>query len=422
MAALAAVAGLIGAAGCTEKLDGSAGCPLTCTDQTAQIQTVVLDAVATDTTVLGGLGKGTEQHMLLASRGDTLDTRVIIRFDSLPARSVVNSKDSATTVIERADSATLSLVVDSAAAKLTVPVTMSLYDVDNSPATDDTSATALASLFTPARLIVAQQFAPGTLVDSIKVQLPGDFIVAKAQAHARLRVGLQLSAATSAMVRIASSETTFGPSLRFRTSTDTAVAAVVLKPYSKTPTNNSSIAHSLGDFTLIVRGTPPPAPGLLAVGGLPGTRAYFRFAIPARIVDSSLVVRATLLLTQQASSSPDGADTMTVQPYLVLAGPAVTDPVKAAQIVAPTTLGNGVLEALKAFPGQSGLRELEIAPVFTYWASQTEQQLPRAVEVQSAQEDYSPQQALFYSAKASDPTVRPKLRISYTLRSRIGLP
>lgn len=55
--------------GCTEKLDGSAGCPLTCTDQSVPIQTVTLDAVAVDSTVLGGLGLGTEPRMLLANRG-----------------------------------------------------------------------------------------------------------------------------------------------------------------------------------------------------------------------------------------------------------------------------------------------------------------------------------------------------------------
>jgi hypothetical protein len=98
----------------------------------------------------------------------------------------------------------------------------------------------------------------------------------------------------------------------------------------------------------------------------------------------------------------------------------VTDPVKAAQIFAPVTYA--AFNPVGIFPGASGPREFDVAPAFRFWAAQSDADLPRAVELQSAQEDFSPQQSLFYSSSASDPTVRPKLRISYTLRSRIGLP
>ena len=48
------------------------------------IQNITLDAVVFDTTVNSGAGLGSEPSLILASRGDTLDTRVVIRFDSLP--------------------------------------------------------------------------------------------------------------------------------------------------------------------------------------------------------------------------------------------------------------------------------------------------------------------------------------------------
>jgi hypothetical protein len=156
------------------------------------------------------------------------------------------------------------------------------------------------------------------------------------------------------------------------------------------------------------------------VGGLPGVRSYLRFNIPSRIVDSSLVIRATLLLTQLPSASPDAKDTMSIQPFLVLAGAGVTDPLKAAQIIAPGNVTG--TEPLKLFPNGSGVREAEIGQFFKFWSVQTDAQLPRAIALVSTQEDYSPQQALFYSSNAADPSVRPKLRISYTLRSRIGTP
>ncbi|MEO8945045.1 MAG: hypothetical protein ABI338_01005 [Gemmatimonadaceae bacterium] len=417
-AAAAAVVLALVATGCTEKLDSSAGCPITCVDQSVQIQTVTLDAVQVDSTVPGGLGKGTEQQMLLANRGDTLDTRVIIRFDSLPATSQTSQSANAVP-IAYVDSVMLKLVADSGALSVGVPVTLSLYDVDDSTMVDDTSATALTPLFTPARLITSVVFPARTLVDSIRIPLPSAFVLAKAQARARLRLGLQVSASTSVHLKISAQGSGASPVLYMRVSPDTVVAPIALTPRSVTPRNNASIASSLGDFTLIVKGTPPPPPGMLGVGGLPGTRAYLLFNVPPAITDSSLVVAATLVLTQQANQSPDATDSMSIQPHLVLAGPGVIDPTKAAQVVASlTVLG---LAPLLTPPASAGVREFQIGPVFKYWAIQTASLLPRAIVLESAQEDFSAQQALFYSSSAA-PDLRPKLRISYTPRSKVGLP
>lgn len=404
--------------GCTEKLDGSAGCPLTCTDQSVQFQTVTLDAVVIDSTVLGGLGKGTEPRMLLANRGDTLDTRVIIRFDTLPSTSKTNAAAAAVPIVYL-DSTVLKLQIDSAAFAVGTPVSISVYDMDDSTAVDDTSATALAPLFTPARLITTQQFATGAVVDSLNIPLPDAFVLAKAQARARLRLGLQISANRSVKFRVFAQESGFGPRLTTRISPDTTVAKLSMSPYSTTPTNNVSIARSLADFTIVVKGTPPAPAGALAVGGLPGTRAYLKFNIPASISDSALVVAATLLLNQQSVPSADPTDTMLIQPILVLAGPSVLDPSRAAQITAPSTVLG--LSPLKTPPGVAGVREIQIGPAFHYWSIQTAAELPRAIVLQSVTEDYSAQQALFYSSSA-DPTLRPKLRISYIPRSRVGIP
>lgn len=417
-AVAAAVVLAMVATGCTEKLDSSAGCPITCVDQSVQIQTVTLDAVQVDSTVLGGLGKGTEQQMLLANRGDTLDTRVIFRFDTLPSTSQATQSANAVP-IAYVDSVMLKLLVDSSAYNVGVPVTVSVYDVDDSTMVDDTSATALTPLFTPSRLITSTVFPPEALVDSIRIPLPSDFVLAKAQAKARLRLGLRVSASTSVHFRVSAQESGFSPVLYMRVSPDTLVGAVALNPHSVTPANNVSIASSLGDFTLIVKGTAPPPPGMLTVGGLPGTRAYLLFNVPPAITDSSLVVAATLLLTQQANQSPDATDSMSIQPYLVLAGPGVIDPTKAAQVVAPlTVLG---LAPLLSPPATAGVREFQIGPVFKYWEVQTASLLPRAIVLKSTQEDYSAQQILYYSSSAA-PDLRPKLRISYTPRSKVGLP
>ncbi|HMA20677.1 MAG TPA: hypothetical protein VKO87_07725, partial [Gemmatimonadaceae bacterium] len=127
------------ATACTENLDNSAGCPLLCPDQGGQIETVTLDAVALDTTVSALEGQGTESALLLATRGDTLDSRAVIRFDSIPARYVKPGADTTSFQITTADSVNLRMRVDTTGGKIPGPVTLDLYDV-NSDAPDSANA------------------------------------------------------------------------------------------------------------------------------------------------------------------------------------------------------------------------------------------------------------------------------------------
>jgi len=272
---------VIVAAGCNEKLDGTAGCPLTCVDQSAQIQTVDLDAVSSAATVLGGLGLGTSPLMLLASRGDTLDTRIIIRFDSLPNASATSATDTTTaTTFQYADSVYLRLRLDSLAAKLTIPVTVSVYDVDMSTG-DDTAAAVLAPLFNASRLVADTVLAPGKLVDSLLIRLPNSFLTDKAAAKARVRLGVQISASASVSARVAATQTGFGPSIVLRNYPDTVVhKPITLLPFSATPTTNSSIASGLQDFAIVVQGPARPRPGLSAWADFPDDQANLGSKVP----------------------------------------------------------------------------------------------------------------------------------------------
>ena len=70
---------------CSENLDSSGVCSVLCPQIGGEVQNITIDAVVVDTTVLALSGLGTEPGLLLASRGDTLDTRVVLRFDSKEA-------------------------------------------------------------------------------------------------------------------------------------------------------------------------------------------------------------------------------------------------------------------------------------------------------------------------------------------------
>jgi hypothetical protein len=365
---------------------------------------------------------GTEQIMLLANRGDSLDTRLILRYDTLPA--VYNFGADTINVV---DSAFLDFTFDSLAKNVTVPVTISVYDID-STGSEDTSASVLAARFTQARLIGSRTLDPGKAVDTVSVPVLAAVVQNRVQTGKRLRVGVQVTTSTPGQsvslhqpaVEVTSSlGVSEGVRISIHVTHDTVRDTVAYLPSSKVVGSNFLDALALRDFMIVVRGNPAPPSGTIAIGGLPTKRAYFRFALPPNLVDSAIVIRATLLLTQVASGSPDPTDSMLVRPFVGAATSTVMDPERAGKLTSSLV----VFDPLVTHPATSGVQEIQIAPAFGVWALQDSSVFPRAIILESGNEFVSPQQALFYSSDDVVPVaLRPKVRITYTPRTRIGTP
>ncbi|HJQ12833.1 MAG TPA: hypothetical protein VJ840_17515 [Gemmatimonadaceae bacterium] len=377
------------------------------------MQTTILDAAVTlDTTVASTSGLGTETGLLLANRGDTLDTRVVIRFDTLPDKFVPTGDTSQ--AIKTVDSAYIQLTLDTTRIKATDPVTIEAYDVDTTAS--DTSTSAILALFRPDRFISSQTFTRAQLTDTLKYFIDNATVLSKLQSGSRLRLGLRATGPSSSQLTFASSEGGFPPFLFFRATPDTATKPLQVFPRSTTPADEPLIAQRLVDYTVVAKGLPPAPPTVLAVGGLPARRIYVRFDIPSKLIDSSTIVRATLLLNQIANPTIDPGDTIKVIPQVVLAGTAVTDPTKAAQIIA-----NISADTLRLTAGHAGSVDVELAPAFTLWRTQKPDTLPRAIVMKSVAEGTSPIE-LRFSSSEDIAALRPRLRISYTNRVPLGLP
>jgi hypothetical protein len=400
-------------ASCSENLDSSGVCSVLCPPVGGNVQNITLDAVVLDTTVQSLSGLGTEPGLLLASRGDTLDTRVIIRYDSLPF--TFSPKSDTARPITRVDSALLLLRIDTLSIKGASQVTIEAYDVDTTAS--DTSKAAVLALFRPDRFISSQRFNRAELKDTVRYYISNAAVLAKVQSKARLRIGLRATGLTSSQMRIISTEGGSPPTLSFRATPDTATAPLRLAPFSRTPTGEAIIAYNLSDYTVIAKRPPAGSPSNLDVGGLPPRRVYVRFNIPLSITDSATVVRATLLLNQIPNPSLDPTDTVLILPSLALAGKAVKDPTKAAQIVADIAL-----DTLRVVPGGSGLRQVELARAFPIWRTQSPDTVPRAIVLKTLNEGNSPLEIRFSSSKDAVALLRPRLRISYTSRVPLGIP
>jgi hypothetical protein len=416
------IIGLVAAAavgGCGEKLEAGSACPLLCPRPDIEPRDTLVEGVVVDSTIAGFPPIGQESDLLLAARGDTLDTRVIFRFDSLP-KIYTHPSATSDTIVNHVDSATLRIVLDTTTLAgipglPTTPVTMELYDVD-SPA--DTVAADLLPLFSPDRLLGSKTFAPESLArDTLFLPIAPAAVLSKIVTGSRLRLGLRLVSSASSQLRIFSSSAP--AELRFKPASDTAVTVSLL---SKTPSDTalSNFRTGLEDYVIVAKAPPPPPANTIIVGGYPARRTYLRFELPSHIVDSSNVVRASLTLTQYPMPvSPGARDSLAIYPFALTAGTVITDVARLMQL-ASINLALAT-DSVRVLPADSGQKRFELVNLVKIWRTTSPTLTQRALILVIGEEGVNPAEAVFYSSEAS-PDLRPRLELTYVPKITLGLP
>ena len=414
---LSAMSVVVAAGACSEDFTGGATCPVLCPESGFEIINETLDAVVVlDSTVRGFPLPGDESQLALLQRfgtGDTVITAGIARFDFIP-KTIPVGTDSV--LVAKVDSAELRLSVtsetgDSFSARDTlkrVPVTIEVYDVDTAATDFDTAA--VRARFRPGTLIGSYTVRRDSLPDSIFVRLDTAIIRARVQAG-RLRVGLRIRSDSSMQIPIAAVNF-----LRFwaRAGTDSITRSIA--PASSSTGDEGGLPR-LDRYLIVLRGTPPPPPQILAVGGLPAQRAYVRLALPSRLVDSVTVIRAALVLTQAPlRGRTDDTVRVDVQANVSIAN-VLVDVGRAALLVRTRP---GLFSQRRA-PSDSGLVRFEIAGVVPFWRFDSATEIPRALVLRSEREGQFPTEFYFYSNEAPA-NLRPRIEISYIPRVDFSLP
>jgi hypothetical protein len=420
--AVVAVSVVAAMSACSKEFSGGAACPLLCPESGFEILNDTLEAVvALDSTVRGYPLPGDESRLTLLQRhgsGDTAITAGIVRFDFIPTTVPVGSDS---TPVTKVDSAVLRLAVvsatfDSLSRRDTlkrVPVTLEVHDVDTTASDFDTAA--VRARFRPGTLIGSYTVRRDSLPDSVFVRLDTTAVRARVQAG-RLRVGLRIRSDSSMQVPIVSTEGGGPLFLRFwaRAGADTVTRTV--GPASNSLGGEGGVPV-LDDYMIVLRGTPPSPPQLLAVGGLPAQRTYIRLSLPSRFVDSVTVIRATLVLTQApVRGRTDDTVRAAVQANISIAR-TLLDVSRAALLVRATP---GLFEQVRA-PSDSGLVRFELAGTIPVWRQTGEDELPRVIILRSAREGHFPSEFYFYSSEAPA-NLRPRIEISYVPRVDFSLP
>lgn len=414
------VALLVGA--CTESLTTADACPALCPGQQLNILDTILDpAIVLDTTLQTFPLLGFENSLLVASRGDTLDTRAIIRFDTLP-RSFAPPGDTARPV-SYVDSATLSIRLAKTSIKVPRTFYIDAFDVGDTTLVDSLPST-LLPFFTAGRLLGSLRVDSVSFIDSSTVKIVLDSARMRqivATPGAVLRIGLQLrSTETGAFLITSSDDASNGPLLRYRVSADTLVAAVTARPTSLFPRVPLSVNGDLFDYLLIADAPDIRRAGRFSVGGLPGRRTYLRFNLPRWLTDSTAILRAQLEFVQDPVRGLDNRDSLTIRAQVVLAGSATTDLNRAARLLAPA--GFFVGDLVRVAPADSGIVRLEINSLVRLWRSNSGvQNIPSALILRTEAEGSSALGANFFGLSAAA-GLRPRLRVSYVPNIRFGQP
>ena len=433
----------LAATACSEELESGAACPSLCPGTDIPLRDTVIEALALERVVPGILLTGTETELLLADRDEILQTRVVIRFDSLTARYRTGTgSDTSTSAVTAVDSSFLELSVISDESVIPASFEIRVYDVGG--AGDDTTAGAIEAQLVPSRLISQRTYTRAEVIDSVLIPVSDSAVLAAVSRAAipdrALRLALVVQSDEPVMLRFVTStgSTAFQPRLGYAPNGSPSTYLRVA-PRSRVPASDAVAAVELADFTTMPVRPPQPDPALLAVGGLPARRTYLRFELPAHIVDSSTIVRAELQLVQRPSPLPDSIrtygdsararrDTVVVLPLIGLAGSAVTDPVRAAQLaqralLTQTGLGTSSfsLAELRLAPGDSGRRTIDLGGLVRRWRLVTTD-APRAIVLAAESEAAQLGTVLFFSAAAADPSLRPRVILRYIPRVGYGLP
>ncbi|HEX2716491.1 MAG TPA: hypothetical protein VHM67_02360 [Gemmatimonadaceae bacterium] len=403
---------------CTENLDAGRACPAFCPNPRVTIADTVIPGVLFDATVLTPLFPGEEGMTSVARRNDGgIDLRAVARFDTLVDFFNVrrNGADVLDTVRVVTDARLALQVSDSTYRATTDSITFAVYNVDTSGVAD-TAVAPVAALFRPDRLVGTRRAGRGQMTDTSFTIPISDTLVNGALARSgRVRLGVRIQSGGDVHMGILRN-------MALRARPVTRVAGDSLKDSvatfgqsSLSPRDDGRIAGPLSQYTLVVKGTDAPPAGVISATTFPQRRAYLRFEIPRKLVDSTQILRATLRLTQLPSPVAFPNDTADLYLLVGLARATITDTARASLITESITAGRGAITGefgRRVSSSGSGLRLYEIVPQLRAWRGTDPGDEPYAI-ILRVEPIWVAVQDIRFASTESGPATRPTLQITY---------
>jgi hypothetical protein len=401
----------VAVASCSQDIQGGSSCPLLCPQQPAPLKDTIIDGVTFDTSVASYPSLGFEPMLILQQRRDTVDSRIITRFDTLPVTQgtdTIREIDTAFVTLLRIPPDSNKTFKDSARVEV--------YDVTDAPG--DTVTAALLAKFIPANLLGSRQYVPGDTADTVRVTLDTMQIRTRFLVTGHLHLGFRLVTPGSEELRLISTNAGSGAVLSVRVTRDTSKTAIAVDPLSHFPSTQPFLTGALADFPIYAIAPPPPGPTVLRVGGIPGRRVLLRFSIPSHIVDSTAVIRATLTMMQSPTAAA-GGDSVRLYISPIIASERLTDLHSLLEFAgAPSIFAT---DSFTVMPKEALKRSFEMVRVVQTWRGADTIKTPRIVAITLQTEGTSPAAVDLFSIKAPA-ALRPQLRLTYITKLTTGRP
>jgi hypothetical protein len=379
---------VLGIAGCQEKLTAPGDCPALCPGGVPQVFEEVLEPIAGSDSSFRGYVQPTAAAAMLVSNGG-IEQRAIMRFprrsDSVGVRDTLRAY--------AIDSVALAFTVVARDTNLSGDQ-LELYRL---PITIDSTTTSVQtdSAFLPQNLVVTIPIPDSVKTGVVRTLLQGPDLAKVAIAPADsgvLALGVRLIAPLATGVRLGALGSTAPVFVTYATLDVPDTGTAKLRSFPLSP--------SFSTFLPPIQ--QPDDSNLLNVGGEPSARVLMRFDLPARLRDSATIVRATLELTPVAPINGLATDPLRLQGRAIVADLGAKSPVNTSRVVADTIVA-----------GTSGTVSLEAVRLVQLWAPGTPTAL--LLSVAPDQEAASFSRPSFYSTRAADPALHPRLRLSYML-------
>jgi hypothetical protein len=382
-------------AGCEEKLTSPGDCPALCPGGQPQVFDEVLTPIIGADSSFRGYIQPTAAPGLLASNGlEGFEERAIMRFPRRSDSVVVRDTLRTFTI----DSVALGFTL---LARDTTVTGLQLL-VYRLPATIDSTSTyaSVDPAFVPGNLVATIPVADTMKTGIVRTVLHGSdaAVVQIPPADSGvLALGLRINAPVPTGTRLgAAASGTGGSFVTYATLDIPDTGTAKLRTFSLTATFNSTVSPV----------TPTDDLDLLAIGGEPSARALLRFELPARLRDSATIVRATLELTPVAPITGLPTDPARLQARAVLADLGAKSPVS-------SSIGRVPADTVES--GAAGVVSMEAVRLIELWLGNTTRPSALVLSMAPDLEAASFSRPVFYSTRAADPAVRPRLRISYLL-------
>lgn len=380
---------LVAALGCVgDVVTAPDACPAYCASTgITPRDTVFLAAISRDSSHRGYQTANGAQQILVAGTAGAREARAIVKFFALPVRFQVLPTDTTTSVIQSVDSLRINL---SLRKRTTGTVELAVYRL---PRATDTLLTydAATPFFQDSTKVAQITVSPDTGRVQIVIS-PNDLPTLVADSF-EVALGLAVTTPT-ANLQLGSIEAGFGMFVERFLQVDSATPPIRVK---KTDSR-------LAQFdTFIFQDLPAPATGELFVGGAPAARALMKLTLPSRIVDSTNVVRATLLLIPSGPVLAAADDTVRLLVHALAADIGPKSPVAIAAGDDEARAGGYVA------PNTADTIRIDITNLIRLWKSNTE--LPRTFVIRGVPDAGTLSEIRFWSSQ--DATRHPLVQVTY---------